>query len=77
MEGTKVYKIPDSQYIAVPASGTKSSRNFIVIHETDMDVYVQLNKKEVNGWLIGAYQTEKNTISGVSARFRTLRVLNL
>jgi hypothetical protein len=55
VEGVNVLQSPGSHFLAVPVSGKKTSRHWHVIDLNDRtDIYCQLTRKEVYGWLAKA-----------------------
>lgn len=56
VEGVEVLRVHDSNYVAAPVTGKKSSARFEVIDLNDRtEAVCQLTKKEVYGWLTKNY----------------------
>lgn len=54
VDGVLVKRIGESKYVAAPQSGRKNARKFDVIDVEAREYVCQLNKGEVNTWLIRA-----------------------
>ena len=59
VDGVKVKRIENSNYVAVPSSGRKNSKEFFIVDLNQRyEAVCFLKKDEVNQWLINKYKTE-------------------
>lgn len=50
--GMDALRVPGSKYAAIPATGRRNARNFIVFDTTSREEVCFLTKAEVRGWLV-------------------------
>lgn len=71
-EGVSVLRVGNSDLIAIPATGKKSSAKFVVASAETREVQCYLTKKEVHSWLFrvarSAAQDAVTTVEDRTAR---------